>query len=218
MVCIEVFRGHAQLSKSLRSQSFQVFSSDHKPFKNVSVLQIDLNSDVERKLLWDLVDNNQVLYVHFAPPCGTASAARNIRMHKLSHGPPPLRSLAMPMGLEDLSDSNQQRVTLANSLYTFVAEAVKLLDSKNIGWSIENPSSSLMWVTEPMQSLCKLLGSKLCAFDFDTCMFQAARLKRTALWTNIVQLKQLERKCDGSHTHEPWGRVGNDFATALECA
>ena len=100
LICIEVFCGQARLSQSLKSQSFRVFSIDHKPFKNVSVLQIDLNSIVERKLFWDLVFHNRVLYVHFAPPCGTASAARQIRLHKTSHGPRPLRDLANPMGLD----------------------------------------------------------------------------------------------------------------------
>ncbi len=218
LICIEVFCGQARLSQSLKSQSFRVFSIDHKPFKNVSVLQIDLNSIVERKLFWDLVFHNRVLYVHFAPPCGTASAARQIRLHKTSHGPRPLRDLANPMGLDTLSPVEQERVDLANNLYGFVAEACQILQERSIGWSIENPSSSLMWITEPTQALCKMMGANLVAFDFDTCMFGATRLKHTALWTNISQLQQLERRCDGSHTHEPWGQVGKGFATALECA
>lgn len=100
------------------------------------MLQIDLNSEVERKLFWDLVQNNRVLYVHFAPPCGTASVARNIRMSATAHGPPPLRSLSQPMGLDNLSPINQQRVDLANNLYSFVADTIQYLDARGVAWSI----------------------------------------------------------------------------------
>lgn len=80
---------------------------------------------------------------------------------------------------------------------------------------IENPSSSLMWVTDPMQRLSVRLRQRFFGLVFDTCMFGATRLKHTALWTNVVQLRQLARTCDKSRKHD---ECGNSFATALECA
>ena len=187
------FCGRARLSQSLRSQSFQVFSIDHKPFKNVAVLQIDLNSEIEKRLFWDLVRNNRVLYVHFAPPCGTASAARNIRMSATAHGPPPLRSLAQPIGLDDPSPINQQRVELANNLYIFVAEAVQWLDARGIAWSIENPSSSLMWVTDPMQRLSVRLNTRFFGLVFDTCMLRQGSniLRFGPMWHAYASMQRL---------------------------
>lgn len=213
LVCIEVFCGKAQLSKSLRAKSFQTFSIDHKTLKNVPILRLDLNSELDVKLLMDLLDQARVLYVHFAPPCGTASAARNIRLSHKRHGPRPLRSISMPMGLRGLKAVDRERVRLANSLYSMTCK----LQSRGIGWSIENPASSLMWLTTPFQ-LAMRLGKQLIGLVFDTCMYGFSRLKHTALWTNIQHLKALAVRCDNSHEHEAWGQVGNKFATALECA
>lgn len=218
LVCIEVFCGKAQLSKSLRAKSFQTFSIDHKTLKNVPILRLDLNSELDVKLLMDLLDQARVLYVHFAPPCGTASAARNIRLSRKRHGPRPLRSISMPMGLRGLKAVDRERVRLANSLYSMTCKLVEILQSRGIGWSIENPASSLMWMTTPFQQLAMRLRKQLIGLVFDTCMYGSSRLKHTALWTNVPHLKALAVRCDNSHEHEAWGQVGNKFATALECA
>ena len=75
-----------------------------------------------------------------------------------------------------------------------------------------------MWVTTPFVELAHRVAH-LIAFSFHTCMFAAKRKKDTAIWTSVPQLKQyLERKCDGSHPHLPWGRTASGFATAEECA
>ena len=218
LICIEVFCGKARLSQSLKALSFQTFSIDHKALKNVAILRLDLNSPLERKLLQELIDQGNILYVHFAPPCGTASAARNIRMSRRNHGPPPLRSLDRPMGLEKLSSINKERVRLANNLYTYTCFFIRYLHERGIKWSIENPSSSLMWITDPFRDLAADLRKEFFGLVLDTCMFGASRLKHTAIWTCVDTMHQLARRCDGSHTHEPWGKVGSGFATALECA
>ena len=218
LVCIEVFCGKAQLSKSLRKLSFQTFSIDHKTLKNVPILKLDLNSEWDVKLLMDLISQARVLYVHFAPPCGTASAAQSIRLSKKRHGPPPLRSLRRPMGLGKLRAIDKERVRLANRLYETTCNLIAMLDAQGIGWSVENPASSLMWVTTPFQELARRVARRFYGLTFDTCMFGAPRMKHTALWTNVSNLQALSVKCDGNHTHEAWGKVGNQFATALECA
>ena len=76
-----------------------------------------------------------------------------------------------------------------------------------------------MWFTTPFVKLQAAISDFL-AFSFHTCMFQAERKKDTAIWTSVPQLQSaLERKCDGNHSHKPWGLVGpNEFATAEECA
>ena len=217
-MCVEVFCGQARLSRALRELSFQVFSIDHKPFKNVQILQIDLNSDIERRWLEDLIEQCRVLYIHFAPPCGTASAARNIRLSKKAHGPPPLRSFLHPMGRPGNSPSDAKRVQLANSLYQYTVALVLKLHEQGIQWSIENPASSLMWLTKPFRLLQQRLRGQFHGFVFDTCMYGSRRLKHTALWTSMQELLGLAKSCDGQHQHDQWGRVGNKFARSLECA
>ncbi len=218
LVCLEIFCGQARLSKSLRRHGFQVMSIDHQACKGIPIIQIDLNSKFGKKLFEDLVANNQILYAHFAPPCGTASAARSIRLSKRSHGPPPLRSLRLPMGITQLTSLQRKRVDAANGLYEYTGHWVLQLHQLGVAWSVENPASSLMWVTDPFQRIAKKLKLDMTAFVLDTCMFGASRKKRTAIWTSIKHLAALARKCDNLHKHASWGKIEGKFATALECA
>ena len=88
---VEIFCGKSGLSKRLRQKRFQVVSVNHVAPKGVPVLRIDISSKAQREVLEELLRLDAVLYVHFALPCGTASAARNIQP-----GPPPLRSTVHP--------------------------------------------------------------------------------------------------------------------------
>ena len=91
------------------------------------------------------------------------------------------------------------------------------LSEKGIAWSVENPASSLMWITDPFVQLLEEIPD-LIAFSFHTCMFAAKRKKDTALWTSVAQLRtHLERKCDDKHEHLRWGKTATGFATAEEC-
>ena len=124
VLCVEIFCGKARLSKSLRKLGFQVFSVDHRPCKGIPILTIDILSTKQVKILDELLSKSNLLYVHFAPPCGTASAARSIRLSAKRHGPPPLRSISRPMGLRRLTFSQRQRVQLANALYKWTCSTI----------------------------------------------------------------------------------------------
>ena len=56
-------------------------------------------------------------YVHFAPPCGTASRARFIK-RRGRHNPPVLRTDDHPNGLPHLSPLHAAKVAAANLLYS----------------------------------------------------------------------------------------------------
>ena len=218
-ICVEVFCGKGRLSRFLRQRNFQVFCVDHKSCKGTPVLQLDITVVSQRRILEELLAQDAVLYVHFAPPCGTASEARSIALSSSHHGPPPLRSLAKPMGLDNLTRHQQERVKTANFLYEWTCDMIRALHCRGVGWSVENPAGSLMWVTVPFVQLQAAISSFL-AFSFHACMFQAERKKDAAIWTSVPELRlALERKCDNQHAHKPWGLVGpNQFATAEECA
>lgn len=179
---------------------------------------IDLNSDAQLKILEELLQQRRLLYVHFAPPCGTASLARQIRLG-LRHEPRPLRSLRHPMGLPGLKHVAKERVRLANRLYRLTKRFIKQLQLAGIAWSVENPAGSLMWVTDPFVELMQEFKGNILGVVFHTCMFGAPRKKQTALWTNIPELRQLARECSGDHQHAAWGITpSGSFATADECA
>ena len=96
---------------------------------------------------------------------------------------------------------------------------IQQLDPK-VMWSVENPSSSLMWMTTPFQRLMRS-ALKIFGVSFHTCMYNAPRKKTTALWGNFEEIKLLARTCDDQHVHQPWGVLQqgqSHFASAEECA
>ena len=111
--------------------------------------------------------------MHLAPPCGTASAARNIQP-----GPPPLRSARFPMGLPNLGFVQRQRVGKANFLYAWTCKVILMLSAKGTAWSVENPASSLMWITDPFLQLLEAIPD-LIAFSFHTCKCLQPKEKKT---------------------------------------
>ena len=125
---IEVFCGHAGLAAKLSKEGFEVIgidSDNNKDKPMVRCIIMDLATATGQKEFWELIGSLQprLVYVHFAPPCGTSSLARNFR---LSGGidPKPLRSEQEPDGLSTLDGANKVRVEVANKLYEFVARAV----------------------------------------------------------------------------------------------
>ena len=99
------------------------------------------------------MDHPRLVFVHFGPPCGTASRARDKPMPKrmLDAGwstPPKLRSELFPLGLPDLARLHPRqapRVWAANIIYEFVADVASGLSSRKVLWLLENPDRSYFW-------------------------------------------------------------------------
>ena len=80
--CIELFAGSAGVTFAMKHFFKQSFGVDHKSgAAKARVVCLDLT----------ITTNQDCLWVHSGVPCGTASKARQIRMSKKKHGPPPLR-------------------------------------------------------------------------------------------------------------------------------
>ena len=149
---LEVFCGSAGLTAELQTLGCQAFGVDrednvHTP--KSEVLHINLSTDAGRALFRRLLDHPRLVYVHFAPPCGTASRARERRVGRDHHGPPPLRSEEHPYGLPSLGKDHPHalaRVLAANGLYDFVVEIAKLMTNRKVPWTLENPGNSLFWL------------------------------------------------------------------------
>ena len=52
-----------------------------------------------QQLISSWIQDPRCVYVHWGVPCGTSSRARDIKMSKRSHGPPPLRNKQFPKGV-----------------------------------------------------------------------------------------------------------------------
>ena len=188
-------------------------------------IKLDLSQAADQAAFWTLVGAGNVCYVHFGPPCDTASRAREIRRKDANGGsaevdPRPLRSDEHPDGVSGLPAVDWERVRIANILYKFVASAVIELSRRKIRWTIENPQNSLMWSTSWMQDVLGQLGDAVQEVHFQMCMHGGQRDKKTTLWYGgFMSLQSLGLTCDKSHAHLPWAltKVEHEmYATAQE--
>ena len=218
---LEIFCGTAGVTASFKRIGFQnaVAVDKFRPQKPLaSVLVLDLTNSEQQDIVLSWIRNPATQAVFLAPPCGTASAARNIILNDEPGLPQPLRSDTAPDGLPDLSGTDFERVGAANILYQFVCDVFRECQIYNVACAVENPLNSLFWSTTPW---CDLHSSTTVFYQtHQACMYGSKRPKWTMLAANFKQIESVNKTCDQSHTHERWGvqRLGNKriFATSLE--
>ena len=217
--------GCARYTAELRKNNVAAMGVDYvrnasRPEAPCVVLDLTLPSSQE--LLHGMMKAGRIVYVHEAPPCGTASRARERRLaaELLAQGwkqPRPLRSDEHPEGIPGLTGTEAARVQAANQLYAFTAAFALAAHQQGVLWSVENPTRSHMWNTSWYQALCSQQGAFAC--NFHACMHGGCRKKATTFWTNVQEFHKLALLCDGSHEHAPWGVTAEGrFATAEEAA
>ena len=121
---------------------------DHDVSKAVAaVKQLDLTTQFGQQMLLTWLRSPMVVGFFLAPPCGTCSLARSIQLRdsrgRPIPGPRPLRSIAFPEGLRDLTFKERRRVSQANILYAFVLQLVTEADALGLIVVVENPKNSL---------------------------------------------------------------------------
>ena len=85
-----------------------------------NIIPLDFTKDEDQQAVFQWIQHPAVKGVFVAPPCGTASAARNIDLPG-EDPPKPLRSFEQPDGISGLSGLDLVRVSAANVLYSFCA-------------------------------------------------------------------------------------------------
>jgi len=168
---VETFAGCGRLAGELKAAGFSAIGIDYgynkdKPLSKV--INMDLSTERGQKSFWRQM-NEDTKVTTFAPPCGTATRAREIR-RKSGPDPKPLRTDEFPDGIPTLSGVDKERVESANRLYKFTAEAVSKLHRMGICWFIENPTNSLMWKTSWMRTLLLDLGDEAQWMNTQMCM------------------------------------------------
>ena len=203
-IFIEACAGCGILSSVAKEQGFLVVPLDcprnqHKT--KVKIVTIDLTAPHADYLLRRLVQDYNVIAVHFGLPCGTCSKARGIPMADGSPGPQPLRDFSFLHGLPDLSDQDRLKVEAANALYKWADSFIQLLDKLGIAWTVENPGNSWLWELPEMAFAL----SRGAFVHLHPCAYGGTRKKNTAFLASEAEFAILERFCDGSHPHEGWG-------------
>ena len=227
-VALELCAGTAALSAALRSFGLDAFGVDHSACRHrhlAPCIMADLSSAEGQRHVWHLITSLKPCFIHAAPPCGTASRAREIPlpagMRRLgAPAPRPLRSAAFPRGLPALTATEQLKVSQANKIYDFLAAVVCFCLSQDIVVSVENPRSSWLWHLPAFAALQE--DRRMMKVDFQQCAHGGDRPKWTTWFTNHAPFSRLAATCPGDHAHKPWGvsrgSQGWHFATADEAA
>ena len=226
-VVIEVFCGSARVTSCLKELGIRgAFGVDHVVDKATStVKRLDLTVEADQKIFLQWLHSPLVVGVFLAPPCGTCSLARNIQLRdekgRKMPGPRPLRSAEWPEGLPGLSDKDKARVSAANKLYDFVATIVTQAHSLGLLVVVENPRSSIFWLTR----FWKSIQVPVQYTAHQACAYGGERPKWTVLAWNHPRFSVISRCCPGEgvhHQHKPWGLVKSDngthFSTSEEAA
>ena len=228
LICIECCAGSAKLSSALKDLGFVVFPIDHSKNRHkprCKILVIDLLNPFHLELFWELIDNPNTVFVHWAPPCGTSSRARERPIAGMSNPPAPLRSATHLFGIPDLDPVSKARVEAANSIYKVCVQGMVRCFERGILSSFENPKSAWTWkicsiLAEQMD--CAHIWSKFLDVSFQHCMHGGKRDKWSTWKCTTSFLMHLEATCDGNHEHAAWGIITDNctgktsFATAEE--
>ena len=215
---IEIFSGTATLcsvAKQCGMVNSLALDKIRKRGSKTTIFVFDITKADNRELLMHWLESPLVCWVHMAPVCGTCSRAREID----NGGPPPLRSNEFPMGLPSLGPEERGRVEKANELYVYACIIFEKCHIKGILVTMENPSSSIFWLTEPVLKLLNRV--ELSYTNFQVCMYGGSRPKWTQIAPNFENITEMDLACDKGHKHLPWGRVMDDtgrliFATSEE--
>ena len=145
----EFFAGSARFCKACRDLGYKVLGFDPSNVNACSaVAKLDLIQEAAQRIVWDLIAACRPFHVHAAPPCGTASKARERplpRSHFLAaRAPKPLRSSEFPLGLPSLGASSLHslRVRQATVLYRFVLRLLLHCAKSGINVRVDNPRNS----------------------------------------------------------------------------
>ena len=158
-IVIEMFAGSGRLTAALKAANIRsAFGVDHKKLSAIAPIMVaDLTTKAGQTLFMTWMDSPNLAGIFAAPPCGTCSLARNIKIRNskghLMTGPIPLRSPKFPEGFPNLKHTNLKRVLAANTLYNFLAKVALIAHERGLIMVIENPRSSLYWLTKFFQKI-----------------------------------------------------------------
>ncbi len=224
VIILEICAGSARLTKAARSMGLKGVAIDHTNERScgVDICIFDLTDASQLQDLLEYIrkDSSRIALIWVAPPCGTASRARERPIPGQKHCPKPLRSLVRPDALDGLSGVEKLKVELANQLYDAVLEIVKCAAELGINVAIENPTNSHYWNTTPTSEIIRLFGDNRVVFH--ACAHGGTRDKSTSIWQLLPWFDSLALLCDKKHAHDSWRPVVKDgkltFPTAQEAA
>ena len=178
----------------------------------------DLSNRLRQQSLHEQLQS--VCFIAAALDCSTKSRAREIPRDFGDGRPPPrpLRSEQHPLGLPELTGSQQQRVEQDNAAASFVLSEIDQLVDRGGGSVRENPYNSLHWWTPDEVAMWE--SGRWSDQRYSACCFGGARSKLQRLRHNIAEIAQWPR-ADCNHFHdpqewEPWVQNGKRHFPSAE--
>ena len=140
--------------------------------------------------------------------------SRDIR--RFANDPKPLRSNERPEGLEGLSQRDQERVGLANTLFAFSCRIFLLAASSGVLTTME-----CLFLDDQLGYKELLLKVTTFETNFQVCMFGGSRDKWTKVLASFKSIETMDARCNRQHKRAPWCCAFNDeghqvWATSLE--
>ena len=210
---------YVQLSATMQAVGVDCLANRHN--RKGPVATFDLTNRTDQMMLESLLEGGEIDVIHGAPPCGTATRARDRPLHKAQGikpavwGPQRARSDQYPEGLPGLTGTLAARVSAANVIYEWLASFIRRADWLGCLWSVENPAGSYLWATR----WWKNLYTSRCRTIFQSCMHGGTRDSWRCWLGNFDELLKLNIVCDKQHVHAPWGtKADGSFHTADEAA
>ena len=163
----------AMLSRCFKEAVFDSIAIDHSKnrFQPLAhICNVDLTKAHGWESLHHLVSHYNVVFVHAAPPCGTCSRAREIKLS--GKCPQPLRTEEEPAGISTLQGEDRERVLAAKAIYSGLSSFLQKCNQLGIPWSVENPARSLLWATpwfQPLLRVASFYNFEACANRFGIC-------------------------------------------------
>ena len=224
---LELCCGSANWTAALRILGIEAVRVDfsRNPQKpKAPTIKADISTAAGQRLVDEADERMATSVLHAAPPCGTASKAREKRIplrmrNKGAPEPRPLRSSEHPYGLPDLQGTELLRVQLANCIYDYVLDKCIFRASAGLFFSLENPSTSYFWQLPKAIKLMAMAGVK--TVDFQQCCHGGKRPVWRRWVTNIPDMETMEAICPGEsadHVHEPFAITRDKGAWTFDTA
>ena len=185
----EMFAGKAGLTREFLRQGWPC----GPPVDIVYNPDFDLLNPLFLSVVLGLIFERLVRILHLGPPCSSFSMAVN-RFKSYA-----MRSADQPEGFDDLPPHREEKVRLGNALAEVASRLAEAQEKAGNFWTLEQPTTSLMWLYAPIAALIAKVTTFLVIID--VCMFGAPWRKPTTLAANFREITQLYRRCDGSHDH-----------------
>ena len=150
----------------------------------------DLLRDRNMRRLLRLIASGAIFAMHLAPPCGTWSRARLPRLRRPGLG---IR------GLPGLRPHQRAKLAEGTALMDVAIRLAWAMLAAGLGFSLENPGSSMVWEYPAMRELANAPG--VFCVDLVYCSYGMRWLKPTRFLTNIRALAALASKCSRDHEH-----------------